>query len=145
MGDLDKSVVLSKLCGWLYLETRQENGKQSEYVICNYPGQSQPWGIQKEAYSESLNGNAWQRMTKNLYSQENMALAWRVLNWATKNLDDKFPNWYDDSSGTYGYPITSFVERSEFETWPPEKAQRAWLDLTLEFATKAGWPVGIPK
>jgi hypothetical protein len=61
-----------------------------------------------------------------LYAEKHMALAWRVLNWAGRNLRNlqaaSFIEWWDAS-----------------DLWEdsPTEAVRLWLDKILELATEA--------
>lgn len=80
----------------------------------------------------------WQHVLKtvspNLYDEKNMALAWRVLNWAMNG-----DNGLDTHVGGFedGYKMSRFVEASNFEYMPPSDAQTAWLDTILELAIEA--------
>jgi hypothetical protein len=56
-----------------------------------------------------------------LYAPENMALAWRVLNWAWNDLVINF--WF---------------KHMDFGRIPPTEAQAAWLDKILELAIETG-------
>ena len=58
---------------------------------------------------------------RSLYDPANMALAWRVLNWAGEVFE-----------------LTIFWSVSDLFESPPAVAQRAWLDKILELATGAG-------
>ena len=59
----------------------------------------------------------------NLYDPANMALAWRVLNWAFESLPVQ---------GEFFYAVSTWVQQ------PPAIAQRQWLDKILTLAIKAG-------
>ena len=64
-----------------------------------------------------------------LYNPANMALAWRVLNWAKEQKD----------KGVLDTPITYWW--GDFEAWmkiSPADAQRLWLDQILTLAIEAG-------
>lgn len=69
----------------------------------------------------------------NLYDADNMALAWRVLNWASEknSIYPKFMGWWFrqdsdlDMLGGYLFDIS------------PIDAQRAWLDKVLSLAIEA--------
>ena len=76
-----------------------------------------------------------------LYNPANMALAWRVLNWAAK-LDRV-------SLSEYSYPYTfsdavdlifedGLNESPRVWALSPDLAQRLWLDQVLELAIEAG-------
>jgi hypothetical protein len=82
----------------------------------------------------------------NLYDPENMALAWRVLNWAAKKFH------YGDSYSA-GYRIDDWIMDEPivkgdgaYNIWdlPPAEAQRAWLDKILELAIEAGLTTPLP-
>lgn len=81
--------------------------------------------------------NDWQITTpegyglRNLYAPANMAMAWRVLNWAAiSKISAKFSEWWYE------------VAVSTFHHLEPNVAQRAWLDKILTLAIDAGM---IPK
>ena len=64
-----------------------------------------------------------------LYDPANMALAWRVLNWAWASQhisENQIVTW----SYVIGYAIDGSI--------PPADAQRAWLDMILSLAIDAG-------
>ena len=64
-----------------------------------------------------------------LYDPANMALAWRVLNWAIENLP-KFMRTIEENFLCIGVlPYFGIT---------PETAQRAWLDRILSLAIEAG-------
>ena len=70
---------------------------------------------------------AW-KFFPNLYDPANMALAWRVLNWAYNFLDDQgretfLRDWWRS--------LNLFIES-------PADAQRAWLDKILSLVIEAG-------
>lgn len=76
----------------------------------------------------------WQHVLKtvspNLYAPENMALAWRVLNWANGN--QMIMDYWQE---------TTYVEHEMFVYWfvlTPQEAQTAWLDKILQLAIEAG-------
>ena len=78
----------------------------------------------------------------NLYDLTNMALAWRVLNWAlekaahiTEPFSLIFDKWYfgfffGEERGDEFYKILPTLE--------PAQAQAAWLDKILELAIEGG-------
>ena len=129
MTDQEKSVLLSQLCGWL---------KQ-------YENEGNAWGFTPgggldDYYSHlcTLLNYKPEHVTPNLYDPANMALAWRVLNWATEELPGK-PGirqklfailWTEDGEDLlYGQE--------------PATAQRRWLDKILTLAIEAGLIVDI--
>jgi len=138
MSEQEKSVVLAKLCGWLYTEMRQTAPEKTEreYIIWNGPETKEPWGIL------NLSDRVWLDMTKNMYNPANMALAWKVLNWASSKSDIEIDN--------YSFPYTldqatEIIFEGEYDgndipLWkmPPAEAQRLWLDKILELAIEAG-------
>ncbi len=68
-----------------------------------------------------------------LYDSTNMALAWRVLNWASsqKGIYPELMRWWfrqdSDLDMLGGYLFD----------WEPKDAQRAWLDKVLSLAIEA--------
>ena len=71
----------------------------------------------------------------NLYNPAHMALAWRVLNWASNNMPGKTgqrQKLFRFIRGTETYGDKMIV------SMPPTDAQRAWLDKILSLAIEAG-------
>ena len=112
--DQEKSVALAKAMGW----DIKPHGRNTLNMV---------WDIFDDFGSVGIMlGKSW-----NLYDPANMALAWRVLNWANKSVpfnsgDDiwrQWEGWWDglDIKGEY-----------------PADAQRLWLDKILELAIEAG-------
>lgn len=68
----------------------------------------------------------------NLYDPANMALAWRVLNWAgmTQFFED-FSKWANARMD-----LTQIVVNGQ--DLPPDRAQKSWLDKILALAIEAG-------
>lgn len=121
MTEQEKSVILARLCGWL---------KTDEYFYSYFPPFGQGVSVNRtKGYVETdifdtkkLHG------CRTLYHVLSMPLAWYVLNWAMSNLDKE----------DYDYQMSRFIEFSEFETMPPQEAQRLWLDKILNLALETG-------
>lgn len=134
----EKSVVLARLCGWKPL------GKEKAFT---------GGGVLAIIYDDK---DEWigtidlDESTFDLYDEKNMALAWRVLNWAmslsdvrltrpvtglqTESIEVEFDlhlaEWFTEMSPTGdGRSLTDL---------PPAEAQAAWLDKILELAYEAG-------
>ena len=108
---IDKSVLLAKAMGWEFTQ---------DAII--------PWQDGEEHVLVDL--------PLDLYAPENMALAWRVLNWADTIL------WYHSEPNVF-----KWSKGDVFQEWwdmktifglPPAEAQAAWLDKILELAIEAG-------
>lgn len=105
MSEQEKSIKLAKLCGWEISEVDEQMRVWIKAEDC-------PYSI------------------KNLYKEEVMFLAWRVLNWANENqciLD----YWQE----------TTCFEHEMFVGWfelTPINAQKRWLDKILKIAIEAG-------
>lgn len=126
MSDNEKSVMLAKLCGW---EMRQHSVYKSEYSLYMHGYGSHGYYMTDDV--------------PNLYDPANMAVAWRVLNWANRQTkrestskggrmvewDVSWATYIDDWLSPYGY---------EWYDMPPEEAQRALLDKILSLAIEAG-------
>lgn len=125
MTDEQKSVMLAELCGWKY----------------TYDGITHSWYSSNDALDPSgFSYHEWQRVGTvdfaviplNLYDPANMALAWRVLNFAEIN------------GGQLSCGIELAIERDtgasikDLITLPPAEAQRLWLDKILTLAIEAG-------
>ncbi len=109
MSDQEKSVLLAKAMGWRVFRSGNIQAK--------------------------LDGSQW--MTKDLYDPANMALAWRVLNWANSQ-----KHYYAGFQGYSGLMFDFlyhwlFSDETFFELSPAD-AQRLWLDKILELAIEAG-------
>lgn len=118
-GQREASVMLAALMGEL------------KQCICGKPGcaigKSDDWFIPR---------------VKNLYEPANMALAWRVLNWATtQSVTVKAQKGGGDD--IWQEPWTTFIDdeingKYEIYMMTPADAQRAWLDKILTLAIEAG-------
>lgn len=118
MSQEEKSVALAKLCGWEYSDDMRYLSGVYEYGVI--------WFDRTDD-------------SPNLYDPANMALAWRVLNWASYNLN-KITD--DFSEGVlFDFMISGVVTNGYYDavwTAPPDEAQSAWLDKILELAVEAG-------
>lgn len=119
MTDQEKSVILAKLCGW---EHKYDPPPFGEDMGCNYILDETGTVIYKGWYSFPL---AYPQ-APNLYHQDNMALAWRVLNWAVA------------PSASLCNRVHRFFLFSDLDLMPPAEAQRLWLDKILTLAIEAG-------
>ena len=107
MSEEEKSVALSVLMGWRWISRLDD----SQHVI--------------DADGVILNAGRYM----NLYTSENMVLAWRALNWAWLHspIHEDISSWWYER-GTHDYlPAIS-----------QDKAQAAWLDKILELAIETG-------
>lgn len=121
MSDQEKSNSLCNLCGWSIVEFMQHYDYRlmdaNDNEIESFPDWYQTDGDMPD-----------------LYNPANMALAWRVLNWASEQqgIYHKFMHWWFrqnsdlDMLGGYLFDLE------------PEDAQRAWLDKILSLAIEAG-------
>jgi hypothetical protein len=105
LTDQEKSVLLAKAMGWPIEQGLKVFG-QIDWII-------PPEGD----------------MIATLYNPVNMALAWRVLNWAQEQqpeyVGQGFLDFWD-------------VEYPHLYEFSPAEAQRLWLDKILELAIEAG-------
>ena len=106
LSDQEKTVMLARLCGWGVSTALGGTSYESIFI-----------------YTQDNERCA------NLYDPANMALAWRVLNWATENLP-KFMRIIEENFLLIGV-LPYFII-------PPAEAQRAWLDRILSLAIEAG-------
>lgn len=120
MSDQEKSNVLGKLCGWSVVEFMQYYDYRlldtSDNEIASLPDWYQTDGDMP-----------------NLYASENMALAWKCIEWVTAPpktlqmaeaaLNTKFGYWWQGNA--------MWAETAT-------DAQRTWLDKILELAVEAG-------
>ena len=120
MSDQEKSMLLARAMGWK-LEMRPD--LQDELPLMIFDDNI---GI---SYADSL------------YRPANMALAWRVLNWAMNQPDPPtsdqrlwswLAHWWTHGDSEYDPDGWLLLEQS------PADAQRFWLDKILEFAIEAG-------
>ena len=114
MTDKDKSNKLSELCNIVYVAQGGHDGRFLGHAV-NFNGTWIP--------------GYW---SHNLYSADNFALVWHVLNWRaeTRFFDD------DAAEGQANLEFNRTLLRSQ--DLPPEKAQRALLDKIYELALEAG-------
>lgn len=106
LSDQEKSVMLAKAMG----KSPQNRQAVPDWMI-EIPGIAR-------------NDKELESVVFNLYDPENMALAWRVLNWVNYTpLSGAWNVWFYD----------------QLWMWvPPADAQRKWLDKVLELAIEAG-------
>lgn len=110
MTDKDKSILLAHLMG--------RAGMEYHHLYCPADKPVDKWNF-----------------IPDLYSPANMALAWRVLNWAYFNpgekrvFHNKFMRWVD---------IRGWNTLISFD---PSSAQRIWLDKVVEVALDTGMAV----
>ena len=115
----EASVMLARLRGWRMEETQWGDG----FVLTD--GQEET--IDGELYTDG--------QMVNLYDPANMALAWRVLNWAFNNL----PGDTGQSQNFFDFlNAREYWEQEFLWSMPPAAAQRAWLDKILQLAIEAG-------
>lgn len=107
LSTLDKSALLAKAMGWKKLDI--------------YGGWVRP---------EQANPAPYGRPLPDFYDPANMALAWKVLNWAylqqVEPFRKSFKSWWE-----WNMPHWLL-------TWGPEEAQAQWLDKVLGLAIDTG-------
>lgn len=127
--DREKSVLLARLVGWKFSKHEcgeprwsweDENGNQISGSLHD--------SVVRVAKQPAI------RVAPMLYSPANMALAWRVLNWANDNglpADQwiAFNEWWKHES---------YDDDNHRLLWGRPDAQRAWLDKVLDLAIEAG-------
>ena len=111
-----KSVMLAKAMGW---EVWNQHG-----VMTFRP----PEGLDPELFRENTIGIV------DLYHPANMALAWRVLNWA---MSPHHSPWVF-ALAVGDFELEGFLYEAELWKIPPADAQRLFLDKILELAIEAG-------
>jgi len=110
LSDQEKSVMLGKAMGW---ETFK--GAHTKRIFAKIDG------VQHDC---------------ELYDPANMALAWRVLNWAWNHgydMGDGIAMWWYAKADQ-----NSTVEDTLLIDATPADAQRAWLDKILTLCIEAG-------
>ena len=116
------SVLLAQLVGWI----------TTDEVFHHYHPPS-GGGTSVNHRRGQVIGNIF-GLVPTLYNPANMALAWRVLNWAFSNLPGKTGQSQE---------FWDFLHAQEYwdqhYLWgtPPAEAQRAWLDKILTLAIQA--------
>ena len=119
LTDQKKSVMLARVMGW---EIHPVIGQHIIHTL-----------IHNVVVGDEIIGNMLGDEL-NLYDPANMALAWRVLNWAIVS------PW----NNVIGYTFTGNVailrmfEDAKMIKLSPADAQRAWLDKVLSLAIEAG-------
>ncbi len=113
LDDVQKSAALLRLCGW------RRDGRElysNDKLIYTFPMYS--------IEGEYIHAYEFQFIA-NLYDPANMALAWRVLNWAV--MSDEL-----DSANVLTELLIHYCAVS------PAIASIAWLDKILSLAIEAG-------
>lgn len=102
LSDREKSVLLAKAMGWEV-----------------YPGGH-----------IALPADTMRSAILSFYDTANMALAWRVLNWAyeCEHIEDQ---------GRY-FVLLDWLDEAHLHIEAPADAQRLWLDKVLTLAIEAG-------
>lgn len=132
----NKSAMLLWLIGWMTTELTRTPAGETKMIFLRIPGKREhwlPWKPGEFSWMEQAS-----ELAINLYRPENMALAWRVLNWIMN-----YPMVDDDS---YQF-VTKFqfsVNIGDMMRLPPAKAMAAWLDRILFLAMEAGKFEGLP-
>lgn len=127
-GQREASVMLARLCRW-----------DVSYGLID---SDQSWdGFCHDTLTITTDTGEW---CDNLYDPANMALAWRVLNWAMSE-DMQFVGFVNYGNGWEHKPaeasshgFSELVEREVDFSLSPADAQRAWLDKILTLAIEAG-------
>ncbi len=125
-GQREASVMLARMCGWVY----------------QHDGITGSWYTGNDVLADTtLLYDEWQRTRQgydvidlNLYAPANMALAWRVLNWAMNTNPDMGVSLLLDVYRLDSFEC-GFVDLPRLK---PADAQRAWLDKILTLADSAG-------
>lgn len=114
MTDEEKSKILAEMVGWQHKE------------LSDHPDATHGW-VDENGLIIWTNDGYWSTYHFDLYDTENMALAWRVLNWAMhEELMGRMV------VGGKNIPLTDWYIEQDLECRPPADAQRAWLDKILE-------------
>ncbi len=120
LSDEQKTVMLARAMGW-------KKAEPSPTVMELFYGK----------IAQRMPAEVWQTSDgswipfglPNFYDESQMALAWRVLNWAWASQhisENQIVTW----SYVIGYAIDGSI--------PPADAQRTWLDMILSLAIDAG-------
>lgn len=136
-GQTEASVMLARLMGLapqLFSDVYRfrQGDEEGEIFTSGYP---HGW------YHRMPVNEAW-KFFPNLYDPANMALAWRVLNWAaTQTKTVKAQKGGGDESWQESW--ATFIDDAingnlDMYSMPPAAAQRAWLDGILGLAIEAG-------
>lgn len=136
MNEQQKSTKLAKAMG-IYYELYSNTCKffiDSELWLDVYP------------YGWRLNmtdDEVFEDFFPNLYKPENMALAWRVLNWARECEATVKCVPLSDDTEPFDMPISTAMYDFFYEEWDltimtPVDAQGAWLDRILVLTRQAG-------
>lgn len=106
LTDEEKTIVLAKLAGWGVSKALAGTKYESVFI-----------------YTQD------NQRCQNLYDPANMALAWRVLNWAaSQGITTQIHVIYQYKKGDWARMIDL----------APADAQRAWLDYILRKAIEVG-------
>lgn len=125
MTDQEKSSALARLCNPHLKAVRA--WKRGGYNVYAYSFWDDATFVMHDRDVRSKE-EAVRFAVGNLYDPANMALAWRVLNWAIENF----------SIPSHHFALRAMADDMAFFTLPPADAQRAWLDKILVLAIEAG-------
>ena len=139
LTDNEKSVLLAKAMGWEVDPRIRDNELSDIYYLLPdgeyYTGAVIRTGSDISAY----------HALPDLYSPANMALAWRVLNWAGKQLPTEtvrpgfiIHSWAGKLHSFWGASHWVDGHKLFLHSMKPATAQRAWLDEVLSLAIEAG-------
>jgi hypothetical protein len=123
----EKSAIFFRLLNWSIGQTYRQ-GAMFHVDVFDANGKS----IDYRLYPVSI--NVLGQPCLDLYAPENMALAWRVLNWAAN--DDSLELYMGNVWGVD--VVGAVVDLESLCGLPPAEAQAAWLDKVLCLCIEAG-------
>ncbi len=149
LSDQEKSVLLARAMEWkiIHKPTEWEVGHYSRgyYAIHDENDNRIPLRVLFEA-GENYYSHPYPKMPEledfsvlNLFDTDEMALAWRVLNWAANRNDriDDYSYPYTIAQGAESLFSIDYEIEEQIWAWEPANAQRLWLDKILELAIEA--------
>ena len=144
MSAQEKSVMLAKAMGWSIEHHDSEDSQTGKIYYISWISDSNgtpiKWSYDDGTIEWSIPAFKpfWKEFRFNFYNPADMALAWRVLNWAW-NQDHKANNTVFENEVHHGCVVWSWVLDLILDgDLPPVDAQRTWLDKILSLAIEAG-------
>lgn len=127
LTDQQKSVLLAKAMGW---RVKLAQSGEPRWALEDEQRRQLGGSIYDEPSVYKDVDLTYSKLCPDLYDPANMALAWRVLNWA-------YDHPQIEDQGRHDHFIKWWRE-ANLNTKLPADAQRLWLDKILELATNAG-------
>ncbi len=125
MTEHEKSVMLARLCGWRIISQQQASGVYHQKIV---DSNGNDLGMKLLGASVHPRHVELNERKFNLYDPANMALAWRVLNWAISIEFGAGAELHQGIKDMVNWLMPAWATKS------PPVAQASWLDEILKLA-----------